>query len=176
LTLVSLLDFPEVGEAVEDGLTLEENAVKKAEWALRKTGLCSLADDTGLEVDALGGRPGVHSSRYAGPGASYADNVRRLLTEMQSVPEGRRGATFRTVVAICFPDEPTRVVEGRCRGRILRRPRGEGGFGYDPVFVPDGETRTFAEMDLAEKNAVSHRGKALAAAREVLERILSSRR
>jgi len=168
LSVSCLSDFPHIGEIPEEGATLEENAATKAETASRETGLPALADDTGLEVDALGGRPGVRSSRYAGPRASYEDNVRKLLEELSGVPRDRRGATFRTVVAVAFPGEKTRLVSGECRGTIVEKPRGESGFGYDPVFLPDGSSLTFAEMGLSEKNRISHRGKAVAAARELL--------
>ncbi len=167
--VTSLEAFPRLGEIPEEGATLEENALTKAETVARETGLPALADDTGLEVEALGGRPGVRSSRYAGERATYEDNVRKLLDELSGVPPERRGALFRTVIALAFPEEASRVVEGKCKGTILSEPRGKSGFGYDPVFVPDGGSRSFAEISLAEKNAISHRGKALAAARRLLE-------
>jgi XTP/dITP diphosphohydrolase len=169
--VASLDAFPRVGEIPEEGETLAENALTKAETVAVKTGLPALADDTGLEVDALGGRPGVFSSRYAGEDASYEENVRKLLLELTGVPPERRVALFRTVVALALPGERSRVVEGKCKGEILSAPRGKSGFGYDPVFLPEGFDRTFAEMTLAEKNAISHRGRALAAARALLEEI-----
>lgn len=168
LVLLSLDDFPDMPEVEEDGDTLEENARKKAVTLQRFTGLPALADDTGLFVAALDGAPGVRSSRYAGPGASYQDNVRKLLAEMQAVPPERRSARFRTVIA--FADGNTvQFVAGSCDGRLADAPRGEGGFGYDPIFIVAGGERTFAEMSLIEKNAVSHRGRALAAARQLLK-------
>ena len=170
--IVSLDAYPHIGKIPEEGLTLEENARVKAETVARETGLFALADDTGLEVDALGGKPGVRSSRYAGEGASYDDNVRKLLKELSGVPPSRRGAIFRTVVAIASPGEKSRVVEGNCKGVIISGARGESGFGYDPVFMPEGSDMTFAEMTLARKNKISHRGKALAAARGLLEELL----
>lgn len=172
LDILYLGDFPRIGEIPEEGETLEENALIKSETALRETGLPALADDTGLEVDALGGRPGVYSSRYSGENATYEDNVRKLLMELDGVPLERRGATFRTVIAVSFPGENSVVVEGKCKGVIIARPRGKSGFGYDPVFLPDGEDLTFAEMDLSRKNQISHRGLALAAARKLLEKRL----
>ena len=157
-TLVSAADFPEVPEIEEDLPTLEGNARKKAETLLHFTGLPALADDTGLEVTALNGRPGVHSARYAGPAADPAANRALLLKELQGVSDRR--ARFRTVIAFAT-SEGTRLVEGICTGSITERERGSGGFGYDALFLPDGHTRTFAELDAAEKNAISHRGSAL---------------
>ncbi len=168
LVLLSLDDYPGMPEVEEDGDTLEENARKKAVTLQRYTGLPALADDTGLFVAALNGAPGVRSSRYAGPGASYQDNVRKLLAEMPAVPPERRSARFRTVMA--FADGNTvQLVAGSCDGRLAFAPQGEGGFGYDPIFIVAGGERTFAEMSLIEKNAVSHRGRALAAARQLLK-------
>ncbi len=143
----------------ETGATLEENALLKARAVVRATGLPALADDTGLEVAALGGAPGVHTGRYAGPDATYAENVRRLLEEMESVDD--RSATFRTVMVLAFPDGSEVVAEGSVEGTITRERRGSTGFGYDPVFEVDG--RTLAEMSDAEKNEMSHRGNALRA-------------
>lgn len=143
----------------ETGATLEENALLKARAVVRATGLPALADDTGLEVAALGGAPGVHTGRYAGPDATYAENVRRLLEEMEPVAD--RSATFRTVMVLAFPDGSEVVAEGSVEGTITRERRGSTGFGYDPVFEVDG--RTLAEMSDAEKNEMSHRGNALRA-------------
>lgn len=157
--LVPLTAFPEVPEVVEDGATLEENAIKKAKTLSRHTGLAAVADDTGLEVAFLDGAPGVFSSRYAGEAASYADNVKKLLHELQGVPREKRGARFRCVVA--FTDgETTRTVEGMCDGWICEQPRGEHGFGYDPVFYVPEYDCTFAQMSLKKKNAISHRSQA----------------
>lgn len=156
-----------VPEVAETGDTLEENARLKGHALVNATGLAAMADDTGLEVDALGGAPGVYSARYAGENASYDDNVDKLLAELASVgatgDDGRR-ARFRTVAIACFPDRGDIVAHGVVEGVIADRRRGQGGFGYDPVFVPDGgDGRTYAEMTLAEKSAVSHRGKAFRA-------------
>jgi XTP/dITP diphosphohydrolase len=150
----------EAPEVEEDAPSLEGNARKKAQAWHDLTGLPALADDTGLEVAALGGRPGVRSARYAGPEANDAANRALLLREL----EGRtdRSARFRTVLAF-VEAEGVRSFEGVCRGRILEEERGTGGFGYDALFVPEGETRTFAELSAAEKNAISHRGRALRA-------------
>jgi XTP/dITP diphosphohydrolase len=153
--------LPDVDET-ED--TLEGNARLKAVAVMQATGEPAVADDTGLEVDALGGRPGVYAARYAGPGASYADNVAKLLEELAGVADAARTARFRTVAVARFPDGREVVAEGWVRGTIADAPAGEGGFGYDPVFVPaGGDGRTFAQMSQAEKAAVSHRGRALRA-------------
>jgi XTP/dITP diphosphohydrolase len=152
----------EVPDVEETADTLEGNARLKARAILVATGEAALADDTGLEVDALGGRPGVWAARYAGEGATYADNVAKLLAELEGVDDRR--ARFRTVALACFPDGREVVAEGWVDGHISTESRGAGGFGYDPVFVPDGgDGRTFAEMTAAEKAAVSHRGRAFRA-------------
>ncbi|HVM03418.1 MAG TPA: RdgB/HAM1 family non-canonical purine NTP pyrophosphatase [Acidimicrobiales bacterium] len=152
----------EVGDVEETGRTLEDNALLKARAVLAATGEAAVADDTGLEVDALGGAPGVHSARYAGPGATYADNVAALLAALGHRPD--RAARFRTVAVACFPDGRQVVAEGVVAGAIATEARGEAGFGYDPVFVPaGGDGRTFAQMAPGEKNAVSHRGRAFRA-------------
>ena len=166
--LLTLDDFDDFPEIEEDGATLEENALKKAREVYRATGLLSVADDTGLEVDALGGRPGVYSSRFAGENASYADNVRKLLEEMKDVPPDERTARFRCVVAIVDRRRET-TVEGVCEGRITTEPRGQGGFGYDPVFWVPEAGKTFAEMSAEEKNTISHRGRAFRKAAQVLQ-------
>lgn len=165
--LASLLDYPEIPEIEETGLTLEDNALIKARESHRRTGLPSLADDTGLEVDALKGAPGVYSSRFAGPGASYADNTAKLLREMEGVPDKDRRARFRCVVAL-KSGEREEWVEGKLEGVILRETRGAGGFGYDPVFFIPRAGKTLAEMSLEEKNALSHRGDAF---RRMAERL-----
>lgn len=151
---------PEVAAVEETGSTLEENARLKAAALVAATGKPAVADDTGLEVAALEGAPGVRSARYAGPRASYGENVARLLTELSGAPD--RAARFRTVALARFPDGSEVVAEGAVRGTIASEPRGEGGFGYDPVFAPDeGDGRTFAEMATSEKHRLSHRGRAL---------------
>ncbi len=165
--LASLLDFPEISEIEENGLTLEDNALIKARESHRRTGLPSLADDTGLEVEALGGAPGVFSSRYAGPGASYADNLRKLLAAMEGVPQGKRQARFRCVVAL-KAGAREEWVEGTLDGVILTEARGTGGFGYDPAFFIPTAGKTLAEMSMDEKNAVSHRGAAFRRMAELL--------
>ena len=159
--LVKGWDVDEIGE------TLEENAALKARTAVHATGIAAVGDDTGLFVDALGGIPGVFSSRYAGPGCTYEDNVRKLLGAMEGVPAESRTARFRTAVVLACPDGSGRAFEGMLEGSIAERPRGSGGFGYDPVFVLPGGA-TLAELALSEKNRVSHRGAAFAAFAEWL--------
>lgn len=156
----SALDFPGLKEVEEDAPTLEGNALKKARYVYDETGLPSLADDTGLEVDALDGRPGVFSARYAGESATYRDNLEKLLDELAGVEPKGRGARFRTVAAF-VSHAGTHTFEGICRGRILETPKGEGGFGYDPVFRPEGYDKTFAQLSPDEKNNISHRGRAI---------------
>jgi XTP/dITP diphosphohydrolase len=153
-----------VPDVDETGTTLVENARLKATALVAATGLAAVADDTGLEVDALGGAPGIYSARYAGEGASYADNVEKLVREMEAARRNARTARFRTVVVLARPYGTEIVAEGVAEGVVADAPRGDGGFGYDAVFIPaGGGGRTFAEMSLAEKQAVSHRGRALRA-------------
>lgn len=158
--LKSTFDFPDLEEVVEDKDTLEGNALKKARYVYDETGLPALADDTGLEVDALDGRPGVYSARYAGESATYQENVDKLLDELTDVPQKDRKAQFRTVVALVSNDS-THTFEGVCPGEILDEAQGDGGFGYDPVFRPKDFGETFAQMEPAIKNKISHRGKAI---------------
>ena len=167
IEIKSLIDFPEILEVVEDRDTLEGNALKKAEAGFNHTGIPTLADDTGLEVEALNGAPGVYSSRYAGKNATYADNRTKLLLEMENVPEGRRQAAFRTA-AVIYDNDGYEVVEGRCAGVIIFTERGDSGFGYDPIFLIPEYEQTFAEMPLELKNKISHRGIAFAKAIEVI--------
>ncbi len=159
VTIKSLLDFPQLPDVVEDGATLEENALRKARETFIATGLPSISDDTGLEVFSLDLRPGVISARYAGENATYADNCRKLLKELDGYSPDRRLARFRCVSVFIAPGTE-RVAVGACHGRILTEPRGTGGFGYDPVFVPDGYSATFAELSPDIKNEISHRAKA----------------
>lgn len=149
----------------ETGATFEENALLKARHAARHSGLAALADDSGIEVDALGGRPGVHSARYAGEGATDQENLEKLLHELRGVPAERRTARYRCVIVLVrhAQDSAPIIARGTWEGRILEAPRGSGGFGYDPIFLPEGLDRTAAELSPAEKNAISHRGLALAA-------------
>jgi len=155
---------PGVPDVVEDADSLEGNARLKASAICAASGSAAVADDTGLEVDALGGAPGVYAARYAGEGVTYADNREKLLTELAGVAEADRTARFRTVAIVVRPDGSEIVVEGVCEGRIAFADRGDRGFGYDALFIPtDGDGRTFAEMSDAEKNEISHRGRAFAA-------------
>lgn len=164
----SLTDFPEIGAAVEDGVTFEENAIKKATHAALSSGLPSIADDSGLVVDALGGRPGVYSARFAGEGAGDAANNERLLAELAEVLPEQRTAAFRSVIAFCLPNGDCRTFAGEVRGIILSAPAGEGGFGYDPLFLVPEYGKTMAELPLTVKNRISHRGKAFALLKEYL--------
>ena len=159
-----------MGEVIEDADDLVGNARLKARAVCEFAAAAALADDTGLEVDALGGAPGVHSARYAGLDASYADNLARLMADMRDVAPTQRTARFRTVVMVCFPDGTELRADGVVEGVITVEPRGSGGFGYDPVFAPaGGGGRTFSEMGLAAKNAMSHRARALRALLELLK-------
>jgi len=158
--LVSLVAFPDAPDVVEDRDTLDGNAIKKARELHAYTGLPTIADDTGLEVIALDGAPGVRSARFAGEKADDADNRALLLERLENADDRR--ARFRTVIALCTA-AGTHTFEGICPGTIIRGERGEKGFGYDPVFEPDGHTVTFAEMPDQEKNTISHRGRALQA-------------
>ena len=167
---VELLPRPsEVGDVVEDADTLEGNARLKAVAICDATGSAAVADDTGLEVDALDGAPGVHSARYAGPDGDSAANLAKLLVELDGVPTEERTARFRTVALVRRPDGSEVVTHGVVEGVIIGEPRGDGGFGYDPVFVPvDGDGSTFAEMSDDAKNAISHRGRAFRALKDAL--------
>ena len=158
--VVSLSAFPEILEIVEDGKTLVENALIKAREVFKKTGLPTISDDTGLEVDALDGAPGVYTARYAGEDCSYEDNVNKMLKDMHKVPMPNRTAMFKTVMV--FKDENEElIVEGVVKGIISRETRGEDGFGYDPIFYVPENNKTFAEMTMSEKNKISHRGNAI---------------
>jgi XTP/dITP diphosphohydrolase len=161
--LLGLEDVPAYDEAPETGLTFADNALLKAREAARHTGLVAVADDSGLAVDALNGMPGVLSARWAGPARDDAANLRLVLAQIADLPELRRGAAFVCAAALVTPDGAEHVVEGRVDGTLLYAPRGTGGFGYDPIFVPIGENRTTAELTPAEKDAISHRGKAFRA-------------
>jgi XTP/dITP diphosphohydrolase len=173
LTVLGMADVPEFEELPETGATFEENAADKAEQAARETGLPSLADDSGLAVDALNGMPGVLSARWSGAHGDDLANLHLLLGQLRDVPDERRGAGFVSVVALARPGLPTVLERGEWRGRIVREPFGSNGFGYDPIFVPTesddaGDGRTSAQLDPAEKDRLSHRGRALAAMLPVL--------
>nr|WP_253264079.1 XTP/dITP diphosphatase [Geobacillus sp. DSP4a] len=158
----SLLDFPDVPDVEETGSTFAENARLKAEAISRRFGCPVIADDSGLVVDALGGRPGVYSARYAGEDKNDARNIAKLLHELEGVPMEQRTARFHCALAVAIPGRPTAVVEAACEGYIAEAPRGEGGFGYDPVFYLPEKGKTMAELTPEEKNEISHRAKALA--------------
>ncbi|ADL12042.1 XTP/dITP diphosphatase [Acetohalobium arabaticum] len=167
--LVTTFDLSEVPEVVEDGSTLEENAIKKAKELADYTGLLTIADDTGLLVDALAGRPGVYSARYAGEDATYDDNNRKLLSELDGISLEDRTARFKTVMALVKSEGEVKTVEGICKGKIGFKPEGNHGFGYDPLFIPQGYNVTFAEMKSEVKNKISHRAKALDKLKEILQ-------
>lgn len=156
----TLADFPSAPEVVEDGTTCEANAIKKAREIAQATGVPAVADDTGLEVDALGGRPGVYAARYAGEHATYEDNCRKLLLELAGVPGSKRTARFLTVAAIAFPSGDVHVTQGSLEGLIAEQPLGDRGFGYDPVFLVPEFNRTLAQLTAEEKNRMSHRARA----------------
>ena len=166
----TLDEFPEAPDVVEDGTTCEANAVKKARAIADATGLPAVADDTGLEVDALGGRPGVYAARYAGEGATYEDNWRKLLYELAGVPRERRTARFVTVAAMAIPAGGIQVTQGVLEGLIAEAPRGAQGFGYDPVFLVPELGKTLAQLSADQKNRISHRAKAFAKVRELLQK------
>lgn len=161
LEVLTLADFPEVALPPEVGATFASNAAAKARHAARATGLPAIADDSGLEVEALGGEPGVRSARSAGEDASDEDRCRKLLNLMAQVPDHKRRARFRCAAAYAEPGGEVMLAEGACQGRIAREPAGQGGFGYDPLFIPDGYSLTMAQLKPAQKHAISHRGRAL---------------
>ena len=169
-------NFPEMPDVDETGTTFKENAILKSNSINEYTGLPALADDSGLEVEALDGRPGVYSSRYAGPGCTYDDNNKKLLQELEGVSTERRKASFRTVIAISWDKDNVETVEGRADGIITTSNQGVSGFGYDPVFYYPQAGKTFAEMTLEEKNKVSHRGLALLKAKELIKKHLEKNR
>jgi XTP/dITP diphosphohydrolase len=163
IELVGMDVYPEVPDVVETGLTFAENALLKAHAAAQATGLPAIADDSGLAVDVLGGSPGVFSARWAGRHGDDVANLELLLAQLGDVPDQHRRAHFACAAAFARPDGKEHVEHGRLYGSLIRQPRGTNGFGYDPIFVPDGDTRTTAELGAAEKNAISHRGLAFRA-------------
>jgi len=171
IVFFSLSDVADAPEVVEDGLTFEENALKKAHTLAAATGMVTLADDSGLCIDALDGRPGVLSARYAGERASDAEKCIRILQEMENVPDHARTARFVCAMALVTPEGEEKMFRGSCEGKITREPRGTGGFGYDPIFYFEEVGCTFSEMDRQSKNRVSHRGRALRAFARFLEGI-----
>ena len=171
IELLSLQNYPNAPDVVEDGKTYEENAIKKAFTLAEYSGHLTIADDSGLAVDALDGAPGIHSARYAGENASDEDRIVKLLDALQAVPDDRRLGRFICAVAIAEGRDRVQVVRGVCEGRIIRTPRGTAGFGYDPIFVPMGYDKTFAELGDEIKNQISHRAKALDEARKLLSQV-----
>jgi len=173
IELLSLDDFPNIGEIIEDGKTLEDNALIKARTVFKLTSIPAIADDTGLEVDALNGAPGVYTARYAGENCSYLDNVNKILDKMKDVAIKNRTAYFKTVMA--YVDKNTELLsEGIVKGLIGKKIKGFAGFGYDPIFYVQEKNKTFSEMSLEEKNIISHRGKAIFALKEKLRIYFSS--
>ncbi|MCX6843846.1 MAG: RdgB/HAM1 family non-canonical purine NTP pyrophosphatase [candidate division WOR-3 bacterium] len=159
--VVLFSDLEDTPDVEEDGATFEENARKKARGAARHAGLWTLAEDAGLEVDALGGEPGVLSARYCGEGASDADRMRKVLDRIVAVPDERRTARFRCVICLVDPAGNETCFEGRCEGRISHHARGSSGFGYDPIFMPEGQALTFGELGQSVKSRISHRARAM---------------
>jgi XTP/dITP diphosphohydrolase len=175
MTVRTLAEFPQAPDVIEDGQTCQANAIKKARAIADYTGLVAVADDTGLEVNALGGRPGVYAARYAGPNVTYEDNWKKLLRELQGVPLQERGARFVTVVAIARPAiDQVETVEGVLNGLIAEQAVGTSGFGYDPVFFVSELGKTLAELSHSEKNRISHRAKAFAKAKGILQQLEKS--
>ncbi len=172
LDLLSAHDLRELPEIVEDADTIRDNAIKKAVHTAQAARMLTLADDTGLEVDALQGAPGVRSARFAGEQATYYENNKKLLGLLAGVPLEKRTARFRCVVAVADANGLVDCVEGICNGTIVEAERGGGGFGYDPLFIPDGQVKTFAELSPDIKNRISHRAKAMQKAWAVLSRYL----
>jgi XTP/dITP diphosphohydrolase len=170
--VVSLGDFPGVTLPPETGATFADNALAKAKHVAATTGRPAVADDSGLEIDALGGEPGVRSARYAGDDATDEQRYRKVLGFLGDIPDERRRARFRCAAAYAAPDGQTLVAEGTCEGRIAQQPAGTGGFGYDPIFLPEGETRTMAQLTPAEKDGISHRGRAFRALARLLRGLL----
>ena len=168
IEIISLKHYPEIGEIIEDGASLEENALIKARTVFSLTGLYSWADDTGLEVDALDGNPGIYSARYAGENCRYSDNIHKLLQNMENIPKNKRTAHFKTVIAF-IGDNMELVSEGIVKGMITTKPKGVGGFGYDSVFYLVNKGKTYSEMEITEKNKISHRGKAIQNMKKLLQ-------
>ena len=175
IELVGVEAFPSVEDVVETGVTFAENALLKAVAVARATGVAAVADDSGLCVDVLGGAPGVFSARWAGRHGDDLANLRLLLGQLGDVPDVHRGAHFACAAVLALPDGTQRVVEGRMTGVLVHEPRGTNGFGYDPIFVPDGDTRTSAELGAAEKDAISHRGRAFRALVPAVQELVAYR-
>ena len=168
IRIQSLHDLPGAPEINEDGNSFSENALKKARFYAALSGMLTISDDSGVEVDALKGQPGIYSARYAGEGASDQDNIQKLLKEMEGIPTSKRGARFKCSIAIVSPDGTEAVAEGSCKGKIGFREVGKRGFGYDPLFILPQYGKTMAQFTLEEKNRISHRGKALRKLRRII--------
>jgi len=173
--IVGLGDVPPYQEAPETGATFTENALLKAREGVQYTGLATVADDSGLAVDALNGMPGIFSARWSGKHGDDQANIELLLAQLADVPDERLGAAFVCAAALVLPDGTEHVVEGRVEGSLIRAPRGDGGFGYDPIFLPTGYDHTTAELPAAEKDAISHRGKAFRALAPLIAAALGGR-
>jgi XTP/dITP diphosphohydrolase len=173
LTIHSLKDFPHIAPVIEDGSSFYENALKKARTVARATGRVTMADDSGLEVDALQGKPGIYSSRFAGEGASDEANNAKLLSALSNLPPQKRGACFKCVLVVINPEGKSTFVEGECRGVIVDNPRGDLGFGYDPLFLVPEYKRTFSELEPEIKNKISHRARAVHKILTILPEYLS---
>lgn len=171
--ILTLNDFPDISEITEDGRTFEDNAMKKAKVVFEHSKLTSLADDSGLEVQYLSGEPGVHSARFSAENATDQQNNEKLLELLKDVPMEERRARFKCVIVLYNSLYNNLIFEGRCEGYIIDEPKGELGFGYDPLFVPEGFTKSFGELDLVTKNKISHRGKALNSLRGYVEKMLA---
>jgi len=172
--LLSLDDIAAIPEIIEDGATFAENAIKKARITADLSGCITLADDSGLEVEALGGAPGIFSARFAGLQADDEANNRKILYLLKDVGEDKRIARFVCVIAVAVPNGEVYTVQGICEGKIAHRSQGQGGFGYDPLFIPQGFSRTFAELEEEDKNQISHRGQALLQVLPLLRSILDA--
>ena len=173
IELIGTEEFPDLTDVAETGSTFAANALLKARSVCAETGLPAIADDSGLGVDALNGMPGIFSARWSGSHGDDLANLNLLLGQLTDVPDARRGAAFHCAAAVVLPDGTERVVEGTIDGTLIREPRGSNGFGYDPIFVPVGESRTTAEMSAEEKDSISHRGRAMRALVPVLREILA---
>jgi XTP/dITP diphosphohydrolase len=171
--IVGLEEFPEIGDVAETGVTFEENALLKAHAVAQQSGLPAVADDSGLCVDVLGGMPGVFSARWSGRHGDDRANLELLLAQVSDVPAAKLTAHFTCVAALALPSGESRVAEGLLSGRLISTPRGANGFGYDPVFVPDADTRTTAELSPQEKDAISHRGRAFNALVPIVRELIS---
>jgi XTP/dITP diphosphohydrolase len=173
IELVGTDQFPDLTDVVENGSTFAANALLKARSVCAETGLPAIADDSGLGVDALNGMPGIFSARWSGSHGDDLANLNLLLGQLTDVPDARRGAAFHCAAAVVLPDGTERVVEGTIDGTLIREPRGTNGFGYDPIFVPVGESRTTGEMSAEEKDSISHRGRAMRALVPVLRALFT---